>query len=57
MQHTWLWSAALFAACVQSPPHATLVVDASRPPVGQAVLVMPTTCTTVAHAGLCSPAG
>jgi hypothetical protein len=48
-------SALLCAACVQQPPHATVVVHAGRAPASHAVLVMPTTCMTYADVSLCRP--
>jgi hypothetical protein len=48
-------SAMLCAACVQKPPHATVVVHAGRAPTSHAVLVVPTTCMTYADVMLCQP--
>jgi hypothetical protein len=48
-------SALLGAACVQTPPHATVIVHAGRAPAGHAVLVVPTACTTFADPSLCQP--
>src|SRR5882724_322834 len=45
----------LCAACVQKPPHATVVVYAGRAPTSHAVLVVPTTCMTYADVSLCQP--
>jgi hypothetical protein len=48
-------SAMLCAACVQAPPHATVIVHAGRAPTSHAVLVVPTTCMSYSYAGLCQP--
>jgi hypothetical protein len=48
-------SAMLCAACVQRPPHATVIVHAGRAPTSHAVLVMPTRCQSYAYASLCQP--
>jgi len=52
----WPLSAILWAACVQNPPHATLVVDRDRQLTSHAVLVLPTTCTSLSYPELCLPA-
>ena len=49
-------AAMLCAACVQRPPHATVIVHEGRAPTSHAVLVMPTTCMTYADVSLCRPA-
>lgn len=48
-------SAVLCAACVQKPPHATVIVNEGRAPTSHAVLVVPTTCMTYADVSLCHP--
>ena len=45
----------LCAACVQKPPHATVIVHAGRAPTSHAVLVVPTKCTTHAYVWMCEP--
>lgn len=45
----------LCAACVQKPPHATVIVHAGRAPTSHAVLVVPTQCVSYAYVGLCQP--
>ena len=52
----WPLTALLGAACVQAPPHATLTVDGGRQPNSHAVLVLPTTCTSLSYPELCLPA-
>jgi hypothetical protein len=47
--------AILWVACIQPPPHATVVIHADRQPTSHAVLVLPTSCITLASFGLCSP--
>jgi hypothetical protein len=52
----WPLTALLGAGCVQAPPHATLTVDGGRQPNSHAVLVLPTTCTSLSYPELCLPA-
>ena len=52
----WPLTAILSIACVQAPPHATLTVDGGRQPKSHAVLVLPTTCTSLSYPELCLPA-
>jgi hypothetical protein len=49
--------AIVMVACVQAPPHATLVIEPSQTPVGHAVLVLPTACVAgPSDPTLCRPA-
>jgi len=55
MHRVWPLSAILWSACVQEPPHATLLVDGGRQPKSHAVLVLPTTCTWLSYPAFVLP--